>query len=61
MQRCLREKAGVEGTRPRQLHVFDKPDRDDRGWVLSVAHMDVVRPERLDGRIAQKTRIVAGR
>jgi 8-oxo-dGTP diphosphatase len=59
VQRSLREKAGVEGTRPRQLHVFDKPDRDDRGWVLSVAHMDVVRPERLDGRIAHKTRIVA--
>ena len=57
-QRCLRVKAGVEGTRPRQLHVFDKPDRDDRGWVLSVAHMDVVRPERLDGRIDQQTRIV---
>ena len=59
VQRCLREKAGVEGTRPRQLHVFDKPDRDDRGWVLSVAHMDVVRPERLAGRITDKTRIVA--
>jgi ADP-ribose pyrophosphatase YjhB (NUDIX family) len=58
VQRCLREKAGVEGARPRQLHVFDKPDRDDRGWVLSVAHMDVVRPERLDGRIGQQTRIV---
>jgi 8-oxo-dGTP diphosphatase len=58
VQRCLREKAGVEGTRPRQLHVFDKPDRDDRGWVLSVAHMDVVRPERLDGRINEQTRIV---
>jgi 8-oxo-dGTP diphosphatase len=58
VQRCLREKAGVDGTRPRQLHVFDKPDRDDRGWVLSVAHMDVVRPELLDGRMRQKTRIV---
>jgi 8-oxo-dGTP diphosphatase len=58
VQRCLRVKAGVDGTRPRQLHVFDKPDRDDRGWVLSVAHMDVVRPELLDGRIEEKTRIV---
>jgi 8-oxo-dGTP diphosphatase len=58
VQRCLRDKAGVEGTRPRQLHVFDKPDRDDRGWVLSVAHMDVVRPERLNGRIDEQTRIV---
>jgi 8-oxo-dGTP diphosphatase len=58
VQRCLRDKAGVDGTRPRQLHVFDKPDRDDRGWVLSVAHMDVVRPELLSGRIEEKTRIV---
>jgi len=58
VQRCLQEKAGVDGTRPRQLHVFDKPNRDDRGWVLSVAHMDVVRPERLSGRIEEKTRIV---
>src|SRR6202167_2352465 len=58
VQRSLREKAGVDGTRPRQLHVFDKTDRDDRGWVLSVAHMDVVRPELLDGRIGEKTRIV---
>jgi 8-oxo-dGTP diphosphatase len=58
VQRCLRDKAGVEGTRPRQLHVFDKPDRDDRGWVLSVAHMDVVRPELLNGRVGEKTRIV---
>src|SRR3984885_13436405 len=58
VQRCLLEKAGVEGTRPRQLHVFDKPNRDDRGWVLSVAHMDVVRPELLDGRVQEKTRIV---
>lgn len=45
--RSLRDKAGVEGLRPRQLHVFDRPDRDDRGWVLSVAHMDVVPAERL--------------
>ncbi|MBN1093322.1 NUDIX hydrolase [Blastococcus sp. TML/M2B] len=36
--RSLAEKAGLQGTRPMQLHVFDHPDRDDRGWVLSVAH-----------------------
>lgn len=40
--RALRDKAGVPGTAPTQLHVFDDPERDDRGWVLSVAHLDVV-------------------
>lgn len=40
--RSLREKAGVTGLSPRQLRVFDDPARDPRGWVLSVAHMDVV-------------------
>ncbi len=45
--RCLSDKAGVRGFHPRQLHVFDDPKRDDRGWVLSVAHVDVVRVEDL--------------
>lgn len=45
--RCLVDKAGVRGFHPRQLHVFDDPQRDDRGWVLSVAHVDVVRLEDL--------------
>lgn len=40
--RSLRDKAGVQGLAPRQLHVFDDPARDDRGWVLSVAHVDTV-------------------
>ena len=40
--RSLRNKARIEGLRPRQLHVFDSPDRDDRGWVISVAHLVVV-------------------
>ena len=40
--RSLRDKAQIEGLRPRQLHVFDDPDRDDRGWVMSVAHLVVV-------------------
>jgi ADP-ribose pyrophosphatase YjhB (NUDIX family) len=48
--RSLRDKAGVTGLDPRQLHVFDDPDRDDRGWVLSVAHVVTVaaRDLRLD-------------
>jgi ADP-ribose pyrophosphatase YjhB (NUDIX family) len=44
--RSLRDKAGVTGLDPRQLHVFDEPDRDDRGRVLSVAHVVTV-PSRL--------------
>jgi len=45
--RSLREKAGIRGLAPRQLHVFDAIDRDDRGRVLSVAHVDVVPAESL--------------
>ncbi|GAA0036814.1 NUDIX hydrolase [Brevibacterium metallidurans] len=40
--RCLREKAHLLDRSPVQLHVFDQPDRDDRGWVISVAHLDVL-------------------
>ncbi len=40
--RSLSDKAGVTGLAPSQLHVFDDPARDSRGWVLSVAHLDVV-------------------
>src|SRR5215469_6518494 len=42
VRRSLQDKAGVEGMSPRQLQVFDDPHRDSRGWVLSVAHVDVV-------------------
>ncbi len=43
VRRSLEQKAGVTGVEPEQLHVFDAPGRDDRGWVLSVAHVAVVR------------------
>lgn len=56
--RSLQDKSGVQGLRPRQLHVFDEPDRDERGWVLSVAHVDVVALARLAGRDAQDTRLM---
>lgn len=45
--RALADKAGVTGLRPVQLTVLDDPARDDRGWVLSVAHLDVVPWERV--------------
>jgi ADP-ribose pyrophosphatase YjhB (NUDIX family) len=50
VRRSLRVKAGVAGLHPRQLRVFDDPQRDDRGWVLSVAHVDVLPADRLQGR-----------
>jgi ADP-ribose pyrophosphatase YjhB (NUDIX family) len=49
--RSLREKAGISGRVPRQLHVFDDPKRDDRGWVLSVAHVDAVPLAELEGAL----------
>jgi ADP-ribose pyrophosphatase YjhB (NUDIX family) len=58
VDRSLREKANVRGLHPRQLHVFDDPHRDDRGWVLSVAHVDVVRLDRLAARSAETTRLM---
>jgi ADP-ribose pyrophosphatase YjhB (NUDIX family) len=40
--RSLAQKAGVTGGHPSQLAVFDDPERDERGWVLSVAHLAVI-------------------
>lgn len=46
--RSLTEKAGLAGHIPTtQLGVFDDPDRDPRGWVLSVAHLAGIPYERL--------------
>lgn len=45
--RCLDTRMHVQGRSPRQLHVFDEPFRDDRGWVLTVTHLDVLPVEEL--------------
>lgn len=58
VKRSLADKANVQGVLPRQLQVFDALDRDDRGWVLSVAHVAVVPPERLATRVVDSTRLV---
>ncbi|WP_197379965.1 NUDIX hydrolase [Mycolicibacterium mengxianglii] len=61
VDRSLRDKANVAGLQPRQLHVFDALGRDERGWVLSVAHIDVVQSARLDTRFPATTRLVPAR
>lgn len=58
VRRSLKTKAGVERVSPRQLHVFDDPHRDSRGWVLSVAHVAVVTVSQLEHRLADRTRLV---
>lgn len=59
--RSLRDKSGVTGLDPSQLHVFDEPDRDDRGWVLSVAHLVAVPAHSLaiDPALAELTPIAS--
>jgi 8-oxo-dGTP diphosphatase len=37
-RRALATKAHIEGLHFHQLRMFDDPARDDRGWVLSMAH-----------------------
>ncbi|MEP7036567.1 MAG: NUDIX domain-containing protein [Actinomycetota bacterium] len=49
--RSLTEKAAVTGGHPAQLAVFDDPDRDERGWVLSVAHLAVIAYADLAGAV----------
>ena len=49
VRRSLRQKLGIKGLLPRQLHVFDAPGRDSRGWVVSVAHIAAVSDDRLTG------------
>lgn len=50
--RSLDSKAGVRGRSPLQLLVFDDPERDERGWVMSVAHLDVVPYAELKGALS---------
>jgi len=59
VNRSLADRANIRGLRPRQLHVFDELGRDDRGWVLSVAHIAVVPVEQLAARFADSTRLVS--
>jgi 8-oxo-dGTP diphosphatase len=37
--KCGLDSELLAGRSPRQLHLFDDPARDDRGWVMSAAHL----------------------
>jgi 8-oxo-dGTP diphosphatase len=52
-ERALLVKAGVSGVAATQLEVFDDPDRDGRGWVMSVAHVALTSYEPLAAAIRQ--------
>ncbi|MFM8857706.1 MAG: NUDIX hydrolase [Actinomycetota bacterium] len=58
VRRSLKTKVGLDGVEPHQMQVFDDPERDDRGWVLSVAHWAVVAHDQLETRLADQTRLM---
>lgn len=42
VERCMMSKAGIKGARATLLSIFDEPDRDPRGWVLTAAHLQII-------------------
>jgi 8-oxo-dGTP diphosphatase len=44
--RELEEETGIDGVFLEQLYTFGNPDRDPRGWVVSVAYYALVSPEK---------------
>ena len=51
VQEALRAKCGIPGLKPVQLFVADAPDRDSRGWVMSVAHIATEPWDRLSAHL----------
>ena len=56
--RALDTKLSIRGLHPRQLEVFDDPNRDPRGWVISVAHVDAVPHRRLVDVLADRDDVI---
>lgn len=56
-RRVLREKAGLTGVPVEQLYTFSDPERDPRGWVVSVAYFALVPCERLQFAVARKANL----
>ena len=55
VQVALVEKCGIRGVTPRQLFVADDPGRDERGWVMSVAHIATEPWEQLSPVLADRS------
>jgi 8-oxo-dGTP diphosphatase len=58
---ALRDKAGIDlpAVEPQLLRVFDTPDRDPRGWTLSLAHFFVAPPSSVAETQAQVVTVQA--
>jgi 8-oxo-dGTP diphosphatase len=54
--RELAEETGLADVDLQQLHTFSAPDRDPRGWVVTVAHLGVVRRADHEVRAADDAR-----
>lgn len=53
-EKCGISRRSLAGREPRQLHLFDDPQRDDRGWVLSAAHLLALPFDELAPLLAQR-------
>jgi 8-oxo-dGTP diphosphatase len=51
-KRELKEETGVEDIPIQQFGIYDKPGRDKRGWIISVAHVALVHERYLEKRKA---------
>lgn len=56
-EKCGISRRALAGRVPRQLHLFDDPSRDDRGWVLSAAHLLALPYDYLAPLLAQRADI----
>ena len=57
-EKCGLSPAALRGRSPRQLHLFDDPKRDDRGWVMSMAHLLALPYERIASIVANSPDLI---